>query len=138
MPSVGKRVQLPTIHTELDYIYDAGLNPGLSTYWTATAELVMVEIDNTIGAADVYLKLWDLAEASTDPILGTDPPDMQFPCPALSVVSYPIVSKGYTERPLFILGVYYAISTKPGTDGDSSDIPETDTDPTIRMMVRKF
>tara|TARA_Y100000310_G_C20550246_1_gene747705 strand:+ start:104 stop:517 length:414 start_codon:yes stop_codon:yes gene_type:complete len=134
MPSVGKKVQIPLIDAALDYIYDAGLNPGLSTFWVGGSDLVMVEIDNTKGEKPVYLKLWD-SDSGTQPVFAAAAPDMQFPCPALSTVAYPIVSKGVAGKPYFTHGIWYGVTTVPGTAGTSTDIPLEDTEPTIRMLT---
>ena len=134
MPSVGKKVQVPLIDGELDYIYDEGLNPGLSTFWCGESALVMVEIDNTKGEKAVYLKLWN-ADSSNQPVFGGTAPDMQFPCPALSTVAYPIISKAANGRPYFTKGVWYGVLTVAGTAGTATDIPLADTDPVIRMLT---
>lgn len=137
MSNVARKSKPPIEYSELEYVIDAGSNPGEAVEWLdSECRISLVEIDNTTGSELVFLKMYNTSSA---PTLGGTAPVMCVPCPAGSSVAYVVSAEllsGGTDGPHFDTGLWYTISTKGGTAGTASDIPSVA--PTVRMFANRY
>ena len=80
---------------------------------SADTRLWTVEIDNTLNAVPVYLKVWLIPKASVT--LGSTPCDMQFCAPASTKQTYTFSTGPYMKNDTDSAAICWACTVEPGT-----------------------
>jgi|TARA_R110000824_G_scaffold48399_30_gene136775 hypothetical protein len=99
---------------------------------TSTAKLWTLEIDNTLNAIPVYVKLWWLPVASV--VVGSTAPDSQYVGPASTKQTYTFSAGPVMGNGGAMARVTWACVLEPGTTGSTPPTASVD----VRLLYQSL